>query len=204
MSSDHPFLFASLDSHKPLTTRKVHIRRLYDVLQLAIHRNDLTRANRAWCILARCKEIHWMTLWTIGLHLLSTGVEEGDIKQLGYLRTMMLRHQEDRECILKELVLRLIMLGKYREAQDELELYLPSFPYSDNPVLHLYAGLISLYMAQPTPPSTTFNSILLREAQSHFEHTTMLDPDNVVAGAFLDKVSTLHHPTSLQLITYLH
>lgn len=63
------------------------------------------------------------------------------------------------------------MSGRYREAQDELELcvyvfwfvndvsddegsYLPSFPYSDNPVLHIYAGLISLYTAQPSPPSS--------------------------------------------------
>ena len=27
--------------------------------------------------------------------------------------------------------------------------YLPSYPYQDNPVLHVYAGLIALYLAQP-------------------------------------------------------
>lgn len=110
MSSDldHRFLFASLNSQKPLTARKVHIRRLYDVLQLAIHRNDITRANRAWSILARCKEIHWMSLWTTGLHLLSAGIEDDDPKRMEYLRTMMLRHQDDvsgsystsRKCVL--------------------------------------------------------------------------------------------------------
>lgn len=95
MSSDHRFLFASLNSQKPLTARKVHIRRLYDVLQLAIHRNDTIRANRAWSILARCKEIHWMSLWTTGLHLLSAGIEDDNPKRMEYLRTMMLRNQDD-------------------------------------------------------------------------------------------------------------
>jgi hypothetical protein len=31
--------------------------------------------------------------------------------------------------------------------------YLPAFPYRDNPLLHLYAGLSSLYLSHPTPPS---------------------------------------------------
>ena len=57
----------------------------------------------------------------------------------------------------------------YRRAMEELDLYvtglsctrmpsvltklssryLPSYPYQDNPVLHIYAGLIALYLAQP-------------------------------------------------------
>ena len=93
----HKFLFAPLDSREPLTARKVHIHRLYDVLQLSIHRNDLTRATRAWCILIRCKEVHWMSMWTTGLHLLGADIdEEGRMeKRLEYLRMMMLRNQDD-------------------------------------------------------------------------------------------------------------
>jgi hypothetical protein len=30
-----------------------------------------------------------------------------------------------------------------------LSRYLPAFPYQDNPVLHVYAGLIKLFLAQP-------------------------------------------------------
>lgn len=91
------FLFASLNSQKPLTARKVHIRRLYDVLQLCIHRNDLTRAHRAWCILARCKELHWMSMWTTGLLLLGADIDEENrtTNRIEYLRTMMLRQQHD-------------------------------------------------------------------------------------------------------------
>lgn len=31
--------------------------------------------------------------------------------------------------------------------------YLPSYPYQDNPVLHVYAGLMALYLAQPASAS---------------------------------------------------
>lgn len=202
MSCDeHRFLFAPLDSRKPLTARKIHIRRLYDVLQLSIHRNDLARARRAWCILVRCKEVHWMAMWTTGLHLLGANTDKVGpaSKRLEYLRTMMLRNPEDREDIIKELVLHLILAGSYREALDELELYLPSFPYQDNPVLHTYAGLISLYLAQPSRSAGTglsFDSGLLREAQSHFERSIILDPENVVAHAFLDKIATFANSPS--------
>lgn len=28
--------------------------------------------------------------------------------------------------------------------------YLPSLPYQENPILHTYAGMLSLYLAQPS------------------------------------------------------
>ncbi|KAF8812279.1 hypothetical protein BYT27DRAFT_7220944 [Phlegmacium glaucopus] len=193
---DHTFLFASLDSKRPLTTRKVHIRRLYDILQLSIQRHDVQRAKRAWSILARCKEINWLTLWRTGLHILGEAHndEDGVPVTVDYLRTMMLRFPDDRETILKELAFRLILAGKCREALDEIELYLPSFPYQDNPTLHIYAGLISLYLAQPTSASAkTLDSILLRDAQTHFDHAKALDPDNDFAQVFLEKISVLQN-----------
>lgn len=91
------FLFASLDSKAPLTARKVHIRRLYDVLQLCIHRNDLTRARRAWAILVRCKEINWMSMWAIAVHLVGESQnEEADaFRKIDLLKDMMLHHPEE-------------------------------------------------------------------------------------------------------------
>ncbi|KAG6821541.1 hypothetical protein H0H93_000050 [Arthromyces matolae] len=196
------YLFSSLDSQEPITSRKAHIRRLYDVLELCIHRNDLQRAMRAWSILARCKEVQWMSMWTTGLLLISAHEDNGldASNRLDYLRTMMLRHQDERENILAELVVQLIKSGRHKEALDELELYLPSFPFQDNPVLHIYAALICLYLAQPAElskliKSTTagglFNSILVREAQSHFQHAQGVDPDNALACRFLEKLPQL-------------
>ena len=91
------FLFASLNSRRPLTTRGVHIRRLYDLMQLCIHRQDLARATRAWTIFARCKEVSWMAMWSTGLLLLAAEAGEDcrTPKQLEYLRTMMLRYPAD-------------------------------------------------------------------------------------------------------------
>lgn len=142
MSSEHKFLFASLGDKKPLTARKVHIRRLYDLLQLCLQRNDLPRARRAWAILARCKEMDWKAMWITGVHILGEQSTDifGNIQRLEFLRAVILQCSEDvsppsppllhyvdvrlsqRETIIKELILRLIVCGKHREALDELEL----------------------------------------------------------------------------------
>jgi RNA polymerase I-specific transcription initiation factor RRN11 len=97
MSSEHTFLFASLGDKKPTTARKVHIRRLYDLLQLCLQRDDLPRARRAWAILARCKEVDWKTMWTTGVHLLGedTNTPESNAPRLEFLRAMMLQHPEE-------------------------------------------------------------------------------------------------------------
>jgi len=98
MSSDsvHVFLFSSLDSKNPLTSRKVHIRRLYDILQLSLQRNDFLRAKRAWAILSRCKEMNWKSMWTTGLELLGEGVDSACTpRRLDYLRNMMLQHPDE-------------------------------------------------------------------------------------------------------------
>ncbi|KAF6762175.1 hypothetical protein DFP72DRAFT_1002018 [Ephemerocybe angulata] len=188
---DHTFLFASLDSKPPNTARKVHIRRLYDLFQVSIQRQDFTRASRAWAILARCKEFDWMSMWMTGF-LLLRGSSSDDVPQekLEFLRTMLLQQTGQRESILQELLFCLIRCGKYREALNELELYLPAFPYQDNPILHTYAGLLCLYMAQPSPESESavFDEFLLRAAQSHLDQSKRLDPENIVTQAWLDKV----------------
>jgi RNA polymerase I-specific transcription initiation factor RRN11 len=94
---EHSFLFASLDSKQPLTARKVHIRRLYDILQLSIQRHDVQRAKRVWSILSRCKEVNWLALWRTGLHLLGEAHtdEDGMRVTADYLRSMMLRYPDD-------------------------------------------------------------------------------------------------------------
>jgi len=134
-----------------------------------------------------------MTMWTTGVRLLGDDLDQhGNTPQkFEFLRGMMLQYPDDRQKIIKELILHLILAGKHREALDELELYLPSFPYQDNPLLHVYAGLISLYLAQPASDAGPFNPSLLRDAELYLERAKVLDPDNTVAQAFLDKIPTL-------------
>ena len=97
MTPEPTFLFASLGDKKPTTARRVHIRRLYDLLQLCLQRHDLPRARRAWAILARCKEVDWKTMWTTGVHLLGddTHSPETSTPRLEFLRTVMLQYPED-------------------------------------------------------------------------------------------------------------
>ncbi|KXN89564.1 RNA polymerase I-specific transcription initiation factor rrn11 [Leucoagaricus sp. SymC.cos] len=222
MSPDHNFLFACLDSKPPPTTRKVHIRRLYDVLELCIQRNDFARAKRAWAILVRCKEFRWEEHWTTGLYILNEDKTstENIPQRIAFIRAMMLRDIDKaslfwyilfpsgspaaQETMLKELVLLLILSGQYRQALDELELYLPSFPYQDNAILHIYAGLLCLHLAQgqhgldfvtlisneliKISDAQVLDSSLLRDAQSHLNQAKSIDTANVVVEAFLQKV----------------
>lgn len=102
----------------------------------------------------------------------------------------------DKETMLKELVLLFILSGQYSQALDELELYLPSFPYQDNPVLHIYAGLLCLHLAQKPDDSQALDNSYLRDAQSHLNRAKSIDPANVVAEAFLKKINGLQKRTS--------
>ena len=93
---DHPFLFSLLEDRPRLTSRRVHLRRLYDVLHLSLQRHDMERARRAWAILARCNEVNWKTLWPLSVGLLDhqdDTTESSPIK-INYLRSMMLQHPE--------------------------------------------------------------------------------------------------------------
>lgn len=100
------FIFAPSDFRNPSniwpavetwTARKIHIRRLYDVLNICIQRKDFERATRAWCILARCKEVDWRTMWSISVHILAEDLDEREkaFKKIDFLRVMMLQHSED-------------------------------------------------------------------------------------------------------------
>lgn len=94
------FLFNSSDRKAPTTARKVHIRRLFDILHLSIQRRDLPRARKAFGLLSRCEEIEWTVIWKQALLLLADELPtSGDAprteKQIDFLRVMMLQHPEE-------------------------------------------------------------------------------------------------------------
>ena len=99
-TNEHSFIFSSLNSKRPHSTRKAHIRRLHDILQLCIQRRDWARAKRAWAILVRCGEVDWKTMWTTSVLLLSeddpedNGVQaNGD--RVRFLSIMMRQHPDE-------------------------------------------------------------------------------------------------------------
>lgn len=66
-------------------------------------------------------------MWTLGVHLVSTqdqdiGETASSRTRIEFLRSLMLQHPDQKDAVLRELVLRLIQAERYREALDELEL----------------------------------------------------------------------------------
>ncbi len=99
-STDYSFLFSSLNAKQPTTARKVHIRRLYDILQLCIQRHDWVRAKRAWAILARCREVDWKVMWRTSVLLLGEGdPDTNDVQanedRVRFLSLMMRQHPDE-------------------------------------------------------------------------------------------------------------
>ncbi|KAI0304159.1 hypothetical protein BC826DRAFT_1101043 [Russula brevipes] len=205
------FLFASPDGKAPSTARRVHIRRLRDILHLSIQRGDLPLARRAFGLLSRCEEIQWMAIWKIGLALLAVDSPPGDVlgtaKHIEFLRVMMLQHPEERESLVQELVLSLAVAGQDRDALDELELCgspIPVFlraPHSRNTATfrHLRTKIIPCYIltrvflftAGAEQRNDASKQTLLREAQQHLDRARTLDPEGVIAQVFIRKLAQL-------------
>lgn len=93
------FLFDSFASKSPQSTRKQHLKTVYDILCLSILRRDMRRAKRSWAILLRCPDFDTSSLWRIGLSFI-TSESEGDISvdsqpRLDFLRATMLREKDN-------------------------------------------------------------------------------------------------------------
>ena len=99
-----PFLFASPDGRRSSSARRVHLRRLYDILHLSIQRGDLLLAQKSFALLSRCDDIEWAAIWKFGLLILAANDRTdqphsydvlGTPKHIDFLRVMMLRHPEE-------------------------------------------------------------------------------------------------------------
>lgn len=194
---NHQFLFSLLGLRNVDSARKLTIRRVYDVCMHSLFLGDVERARKAFGILLRCKEFDWKASWALAIYMLNPHDPDRDdtyfLRQAEQLRLLMLQDPTRREELLNEVLQVLIQNGRYAEALDELELYLPSFPYQDNPVLHIYAGSICLYMSQD-PDSQKNNKSpdsLLEEAKAHFNRVIAINPGNCVAHIFLDQIAFL-------------
>lgn len=68
--------------------------------------------------------------------------------------------------------------------------YLPSFPYQDNSILHLYAGLICFHLANQLDSEGSKES-LLSQAKGHIDRSLALNSSDITAKAFLEEVRKL-------------
>ena len=101
-----PFVFASLDGRSSSSSaRRVHLRRLCDILHLSIQRGDLLRAQSSFALLSRSEGVQWAAIWKFALIILAATNNPnepptaydilGTPKRIEFLRVMMLRHPEE-------------------------------------------------------------------------------------------------------------
>ncbi|KIR68976.1 hypothetical protein I312_100929 [Cryptococcus bacillisporus CA1280] len=172
------------DEQGELPLRHAYIHSLANLLHACLLRGDIDRAKRAWAILIRCREVDWRARWQWGLLFLSSGSSdavqntqasmyasqaEDDYRQAErWINTLRVSaRMEDKPSLLHALTLILIKHARYRQALEELETYLPSYPYLLSASLHTYAGLLAFYLAQPssairqpTPAASQYDNLL--------------------------------------------
>ncbi|KIR51513.1 hypothetical protein I315_05995 [Cryptococcus gattii Ru294] len=174
------------DEQGELPLRHAYIHSLANLLHACLLRGDIDRAKRAWAILIRCREVDWRARWQWGLLFLSSGSSdavqntqasvyasqaEDDYRQAErWINTLRVgARMEDKPSLLHALILILIKHARYRQALEELETYLPSYPYLLSASLHTYAGLLAFYLAQPssairqpTPVASQYDNLIGR------------------------------------------
>ncbi|KAG8945334.1 hypothetical protein FRC04_000869 [Tulasnella sp. 424] len=145
------------------TARRRHIRILGDILYVSIQRRDWQRAKRAWGLLLRTPEVEWNDIWRIGLLLLHKGVDvdkrQASEERIEWLKLMMRKIPYYRETTLQELVIELILAKDFKQAEDQLFMYMAEYPFYDNATLRGLSGLLYLYNAQPREPTPNDNTL---------------------------------------------
>jgi len=173
------------------------IRRVYDVCMYSLYSGDFERASKAFGLLLRCKEFKWKDFWSLAVYMLNPHDPDRDdaffLGQVEHLRLLMAQDPTRRQELLNEVLQVLVQNGRYTEALDEIELYLPLFLYQDNLILYTYIGLIRLYMSQD-PDSRKENEspdALLEEAKTYLNRVIEIDPGNHTVHMFLDMIALL-------------
>lgn len=134
-------------SYSALTDeRRLHIRRLYDLLRLMLLRHDYLRASRCLHILMHAYEWRPPELWKIGLQV--TLLANTDHTPLRYLKQISRTRPSLRPHVLPLLIRELIYAEDYKGAHEELTSVVSAHPYRRNPQLHTYLGLLTLYLGQ--------------------------------------------------------
>jgi len=142
----NPVTSTPIASRDPGSSNRIfHIRRLCDLVHILILRGNIERSRRAWSIVCRCHETEGWLSDGIVRELATNPQTKRELIERIYSRTLKLR----------EIIIDMIVDGRVGEALDELELYLPSSPYCDDPVLQFYAGQCALYLSQSSPTSNS-------------------------------------------------
>ncbi|WFD07253.1 protein-serine/threonine phosphatase [Malassezia vespertilionis] len=181
-------------SHKAnVDQRRRHVRRLYDLLQLTILRNDKQRAARCLYLLLRMREWRPVELWKFGLKVAAMPDALESHRPLAYLQQISRTRTELRPYVLPFLVRELVFVQRYEDALEEITSVISVYPYRHIPQLHTYLGLLTLYIGASRHPAdaqlTASPSLLVpsllslhvapqvrRMALHHFENAIKVAP----------------------------
>lgn len=139
----HKFLFSLPGLENVDSARKEMIRRVYDVCIYSLFLGDVEIARKAFGLLLRCKEFKWKDFWSLAVHMLNPHDPDRDdtfiLSQVEQLRSLMVRDRTrvshpsqshvwtqpipQGEELLNEVLQVLIQNGQYREALEEIELF---------------------------------------------------------------------------------
>jgi hypothetical protein len=91
-----PSLGSSTDPSST-SVRKIYIQHLTSILHSSLLKSDWPRAERAWAILVRCREVDWYERWRWGLAILNAHARRGDEVE-DWLKTLRLSAAEVEVC----------------------------------------------------------------------------------------------------------
>jgi len=132
-------------SHLALTDQhRQHMRRLYDLMQLMLLRQNRQLAERCFSLLLRSQDWRPQELWKLGLQVACMGQERDTA--LRYLLRVSRTRTTLRPYTIVFLIRELILAGQYQRAHEELTSIIGAYPYRHQPQLHTYLGLLTLYL----------------------------------------------------------
>ncbi|WFD36453.1 hypothetical protein MCUN1_003332 [Malassezia cuniculi] len=179
---------SSVNTADARNQRRLHVRRLFDLVHLCILRGDRRRAARALQLLMHTYEWRPSELWHLGLVV--AGMPGDKDYSARYLGQMSLRHPELRSVLMPHLAYALIKEERYAEARDEIEKYvfykkltsvISTRPHRYNPQLHVYLALLILHGSvgpteseEPLGFLSAVPSAAIRAAEQHFTNAVQL------------------------------
>lgn len=175
--------------------RRLHLQRIFDLLNLSIGRRDGVRAFRCLRILLKSHEWRPIELWRYALEI-TTIITRGDDqleqdgvpfqkhlarKRLAFLREVSKARTGLQLDVFIEIVPELLALGEEQQALAELDIVLHQYPYRLEPILHLYSALIFLKLSSPSVEGEDISTVqYTMKGVSEFDQMIAFVPHNLL------------------------
>ncbi|KAK9768331.1 TATA box-binding protein-associated factor RNA polymerase I subunit A, variant 2 [Basidiobolus ranarum] len=127
--------------------RRIYEDRLSYHLSLCLGRRDTVRAWKILQALFSFQRTRFEILWKGGVTVLQTHPNH-QVELTRFFQLLFTRHSEHREELLLEMTYHQIQLGNIQDAYGTMMGYIYHSPFSENPLIHGYAGMLSAHIAE--------------------------------------------------------